>query len=148
MLGAIQQRFSCEQIWGRFTLAFWSRFSMSDQKRLLKEIIKSNVGEKSSQNAKCNRAQSAASISVLPCDSGRVPNPKLFFFFYACILWYYLSKPLTSLRLFYECGITRLQDVGHLRLRYCRLFNTFYNLNCSAWERAPWRKVTEKSGNP
>jgi hypothetical protein len=30
-------------------------------------------------------------------------------------------------------------------LGYCNLFNPFYNFNCSAWERAPWRRVTEKS---
>jgi hypothetical protein len=29
--------------------------------------------------------------------------------------------------------------------RYCNFFNPFYNLNCTAWERAPWRRVTEKS---
>jgi hypothetical protein len=41
--------------------------------------------------------------------------------------------------------LPRPQDVGYLCLRYCRFFNLFYNLNCSAWERAPWRRVTEKS---
>jgi hypothetical protein len=30
-------------------------------------------------------------------------------------------------------------------LGYCRKFNPFYNLNYSAWERAPWCRVTEKS---
>ncbi len=47
----------------------------------------------------------------------------------------------------FRCLLRRLprpQDVGHLRLRYCKFFNPFYNLNCSARERAPWRRVTEK----
>jgi hypothetical protein len=30
-------------------------------------------------------------------------------------------------------------------LGYCKNFNPFYHLNCSAWERGPWRRVTEKS---
>jgi hypothetical protein len=33
----------------------------------------------------------------------------------------------------------------HLRLHYCNFFNPCYNLNCSAWERAPWHIVSEKS---
>jgi hypothetical protein len=37
------------------------------------------------------------------------------------------------------------QDVGHLRLRSYKFVNPFYNLNCSAQERVPWRRVTEKS---
>jgi hypothetical protein len=40
----------------------------------------------------------------------------------------------------FRCLLRRLprpQDVGHLRLRYCKFFNPFYNLNCSARERAP-----------
>jgi hypothetical protein len=40
----------------------------------------------------------------------------------------------------FRCLLRRLprpQDVGHLRLRYCKLFIPFYNLNCSARERAP-----------
>jgi hypothetical protein len=48
----------------------------------------------------------------------------------------------------FRCLLQRLprpQDVGHLCLRYCKFFNLFYNLNCSAWERATWRRVTEKS---
>jgi hypothetical protein len=48
----------------------------------------------------------------------------------------------------FQCLLRRLprpQDVGHLRLRYCKFFNPFYNLNCSARERAPLCRVTEKS---
>jgi hypothetical protein len=67
----------------------------------------------------------------------------------------------------FECGIPRPQDVGHLCFRlfwlsksdpgqesnlevstdlgYFKVFNPFYNLNCSAWERASWRRGTEKS---
>jgi hypothetical protein len=48
----------------------------------------------------------------------------------------------------FRCLLRRLprpQDVSHLRLHYWNFFNPFYNLNCSAWERAPWRRVTEKS---
>jgi hypothetical protein len=40
----------------------------------------------------------------------------------------------------FRCLLRRLlrpQDVGHLRLRDCKFFNPFYNLNCSARERAP-----------
>jgi hypothetical protein len=40
----------------------------------------------------------------------------------------------------FRCLLRRLprsQDVGHLCLRYCKFFNPFYNLNCSARERAP-----------
>jgi hypothetical protein len=40
---------------------------------------------------------------------------------------------------------TQPQDVGHLCLRYCKFVNPFYNLIGSAWERAPWRRDTEKS---
>jgi hypothetical protein len=55
------------------------------------------------------------------------------FFFNACILRNYLSKPLTSL----SCSLNvvfpcRPQDEGHLRLRYCKFLNSFFNLNCSA----------------
>jgi hypothetical protein len=46
-------------------------------------------------------------------------------------------KTINKLKLSFECGIPRPQDVGHLLLRYCNFFNPFYNLNCSAWERAP-----------
>jgi hypothetical protein len=48
----------------------------------------------------------------------------------------------------FQCLLRRLprpQDVGHLSLRYFNFFNPFYNLNCSARERAPLRRVTEKS---
>jgi hypothetical protein len=33
-------------------------------------------------------------------------------------------------------------------LGYCNFFNPFYNLNCSAWARVPWQRVTEKSHFP
>jgi hypothetical protein len=49
---------------------------------------------------------------------------------------------------YFWCLLRRLprpQDVGHLCLRYCKYFKPFYNLNYSARERAPWRRVTEKS---
>jgi hypothetical protein len=45
----------------------------------------------------------------------------------------------------FRCLLRRLprpQDVGHLRLRYCKVFKPFYNLKRSARERAPWRRVT------
>jgi hypothetical protein len=41
--------------------------------------------------------------------------------------------------------LPRPQDVGLLCLGYHKFFNLFYNLNCSARECAPWRRVTEKS---
>jgi hypothetical protein len=41
-------------------------------------------------------------------------------------------ETINKLKLFFECGIPRPQDVGHLCLRYCNFFNPFYNLNCSA----------------
>jgi hypothetical protein len=48
----------------------------------------------------------------------------------------------------FRCLLRRLprpQDVFHLCLRYCNCFNPFNNINCSARERAPWPRVTEKS---
>jgi hypothetical protein len=39
--------------------------------------------------------------------------------------------------------LPRPQDVGHLCLRYCKFFNPFYNLSCSAWEHVPWHRVSE-----
>jgi hypothetical protein len=65
-------------------------------------------------------------------------------FFNACILRSYLSEPLTSLSCSLNAIIPCLKIQEHLRLRYCNFFDPFYNLNCSAWERAPWRRVTEK----
>jgi hypothetical protein len=67
------------------------------------------------------------------------------FFFNACTLRYYLSKPLTGLSCSLNAVFPCLKMREHLCLRYCNFFNLFYNLNCSAWERAPWRRVTEKS---
>jgi hypothetical protein len=36
-------------------------------------------------------------------------------------------ETITKLKLFIECGIPRPQDVGHLRLRYCKFFNPLYD---------------------
>jgi hypothetical protein len=74
----------------------------------------------------------------------------IFFLFNACILRMYPSilsfETINKLELFFQCGITRPQDVGrHLSLRYCKFCKPFCIFNCSAWERAPWRRVTEKS---
>jgi hypothetical protein len=54
-------------------------------------------------------------------------------------------ETISKLKLFIECGIPRPQDVRHLCLRSCNFLNPFYNLNCNAWERAPWHRVTDKS---
>jgi hypothetical protein len=63
-------------------------------------------------------------------------------------------ETINKLKLSFECGIPRPQDVGHLRFRlsltflksdpgqesnlkvstdlgYCKVFNPFYNLNCN-----------------
>jgi hypothetical protein len=56
-----------------------------------------------------------------------------FFFFNACILRHYLSKPLTSLSCSLNAVIPCLKMREHLRLRYCNL------------RTCPRRRVTEKS---
>jgi hypothetical protein len=66
-----------------------------------------------------------------------------FFFFNGCILWYYLSKPLTSLSCSLNGVIPCLKMREHLGLHYCNLLNPFYYLH--VWERAQWGRVTEKS---
>jgi hypothetical protein len=69
----------------------------------------------------------------------------LFPFFSRGVLWYFTQTWQNNS---FWCLLRRLprpQDVGHLCLRYCKKINQFYNLNCSAQERAPWRRVTEKS---
>jgi hypothetical protein len=68
-----------------------------------------------------------------------------FFFFSRGVLRYFTQTWRNNS---FRCLLRRLprpQDVGHLRLRNCKFFNPLYNLNCSARERAPWRRVTEKS---
>jgi hypothetical protein len=47
-------------------------------------------------------------------------------------------ETINKLKLFFECGIPRPQELEHHRLRYFNFFNPYYNLNCSAWECAPW----------
>jgi hypothetical protein len=61
----------------------------------------------------------------------------LLFFFNACILRYYLAKPLTSFSFSLNAVFPCLKMREHLCLRYCNVFNPFYNL--------PWRRVKEKS---
>jgi hypothetical protein len=56
----------------------------------------------------------------------------LFFFFFRMYPSVLSFETINKLKLSFECGIPRRQDVGHLRLRYCNFFNPFYNLNCSA----------------
>jgi hypothetical protein len=46
-------------------------------------------------------------------------------------------ETINKLKLFFECGIPKPQDVGHLSLRYCNFFNPFYNLNCAVLENVP-----------
>jgi hypothetical protein len=41
-------------------------------------------------------------------------------------------ETINKLKLFFECGIPRPQDVGHICLLYCNFLNPFFNLNCSA----------------
>jgi hypothetical protein len=73
---------------------------------------------------------------------------------HSCIRWFFFSRHSaifhTDLAEYnsFRCLLRRLprpQDVGYLCLRYFKFFNPFHNLNCSARERAPWRRVTEKS---
>jgi hypothetical protein len=45
-------------------------------------------------------------------------------------------ETINKLKLFFECGIPRPQDVGHLCLRYCNFFNPFY-LSIAVLENVP-----------
>jgi hypothetical protein len=67
-----------------------------------------------------------------------------FFYFSWGVLRYFIHNWQNNS---FPCLLRRLsrpQDVGHLCLCYCKCSNPFYNLNCSARELAPWRRVTEK----
>jgi hypothetical protein len=70
---------------------------------------------------------------------------KITFFFSRGVLRYFIQTWQNNS---FWCLLRRLsrpQDVGHLCLRYCKFFISFYDHNCSAQERAPCCRVTEKS---
>jgi hypothetical protein len=47
-------------------------------------------------------------------------------------------KTINKLNLFFECGIPRPQDVGHLRLRYCKFhFVTHFIISIAVLENVP-----------
>jgi hypothetical protein len=54
-------------------------------------------------------------------------------------------ETINKLNLFFECGVPRPQDVGHLCLGYCKFLTQFIISIAMLENVPPCRRVTEKS---